>query len=288
MQAIIFALISFIGWGAGDIFGTIAARKIGGLQTSFWYVLLQGAIFGIVGLFFLDNLKNITLGLFLFNILLGILGTIGVIALYEGLKIGNASLVVSISTSFTAITTILSIIFLGETLNIFQAVSVIVIFTGITISTLELKELKKGRVTLSREILLGIIAMLTWGFYWAFIKIPIKEIGWAWPSFIACLSLPIIPLFARARKIKLGIVEGFKKARTTLILQATIMSAAALCFNIAISLGKTSIVAPITGSYPILFVMLAAIFFKDPIKKQQIVGITTTLIGIAALSFASA
>ena len=30
MTAIFFALISYLGWGIGDIFGTIASRKIGG------------------------------------------------------------------------------------------------------------------------------------------------------------------------------------------------------------------------------------------------------------------
>lgn len=35
-MAIMFALISFIGWGVGDIFGGIVSRKIGGYSSAFW------------------------------------------------------------------------------------------------------------------------------------------------------------------------------------------------------------------------------------------------------------
>ena len=35
-MAIIFALVAFVGWGVGDIFGGIVSRKIGGYSSAFW------------------------------------------------------------------------------------------------------------------------------------------------------------------------------------------------------------------------------------------------------------
>ena len=58
-------------------------------------------------------------------------------------------------------------------------------------------------------------------------------------------------------------------------------------YNLGISKGLVTIVAPIAGANPTLFVVLAFLFLKDPITKQQIIGIITTLIGIALLSFLS-
>lgn len=55
-------------------------------------------------------------------------------------------------------------------------------------------------------------------------------------------------------------------------------------YNFAISIGQVALIAPIAGSSSTLFVVLAFLVFKDPIRRQQIVGIITTLIGIVLLS----
>lgn len=123
MEAIIFALISYLGWGIGDIFGTIASRKIGGYSTTFWYLLFQLPLFSLFIPFFLDNLKNLTPSLLILNVVLGIIGTIGLIAFFEGLKIGNASLVGTISASFAAVTMVLSTIFLKESITSYQVIA---------------------------------------------------------------------------------------------------------------------------------------------------------------------
>ena len=59
-------------------------------------------------------------------------------------------------------------------------------------------------------------------------------------------------------------------------------------FNAALQLGNAAIVAPIAGSYPVLFVLLASIFFKDRISASQKLGIIFGLMGIVGLSIVSA
>lgn len=286
MQAIIFAVISYLGWGIGDIFGTIATRKIGAYQTTFWYLLLQIPLFGIFAFFFTDKLANLTIGVLIINIFLGILGTVGFLAFYEGLRIGNASLVGTIVASFAAVTVILSLIFLKESLTAVQTTAIIIIFFGLITSTFNFNELRRGEVKLGKGVLFAIIAMLVWGIYWAFIKIPVEQIGWFWPIFISLTSFPLVPLFMKYRKIQLELAS-FKRALLPLLLNAILLGIAAFSFNFAIDINLTAIVAPIAGSYPTLFVLLAFLIFKDPITRQQVVGIVTTLIGIVLLSIFS-
>jgi len=71
------------------------------------------------------------------------------------------------------------------------------------------------------------------------------------------------------------------------IANSILLTVAEFSFNSAMGRGLTAIVAPIAGSYPTLFVVLAFLVFKDPIKKQQVVGIITTLVGIIFLSIFS-
>ena len=64
----------------------------------------------------------------------------------------------------------------------------------------------------------------------------------------------------------------------------TLSTAANLGYNIGISSGYTSIVAPIAASYPVLFVILSSWYFREPLFRRQVVGIATSLVGIVALT----
>ena len=69
-----------------------------------------------------------------------------------------------------------------------------------------------------------------------------------------------------------------------LLTQVVLLTGGGFSLNFALEKGLTSIVVPIAGAYPALFVLLAFLVFKDPITRQQIAGIITTLVGIVLLS----
>lgn len=93
IQSIFFALIAYLGWGAGDIFGAIASRRIGSISTAFWGYLI-GLIFSILYIpFAIADLKNITFDLLLLNLALGIILMVAFVSFVEGLRVGNPSLV---------------------------------------------------------------------------------------------------------------------------------------------------------------------------------------------------
>jgi len=283
VQAIFFAILSYIGWGSGDLFATIAARKVGPYSATFWFIFLQLLITLPFGIFFLDDLNRITIRLVILTLSLAVLGNIGLITFYKGVQIGNAALVGSISASFIVLTVILSIVFLNESVTLSQTASMIIIFIGVIIASLDLKEIKLKKSVLNKAVIYGLVSMLTWGVYWTFIKIPVREINWFWPSIIASSSFPLVYLFMRIAKIELK-SANHKNAFTPLLANSALISFGSLSYYYAISKGLIAVVAPIAGSYPTLFVLLAFLFFKDKITKQQIVGIVTTLVGIVLLS----
>ena len=287
MQAIIFALISYLGWGTGDIFGTIATRKIGGYRVAFWFFLFLIPIYALFILIFPAGIENLTLAVFVLNISLGILAAISMITFYESLKLGSASLVATISGAFPALVVPLSIIFLKERINLSQLVAICIIIFGVIISTMDFREFRSGKIVLGQGVLLALTTMTLWGIYWTFIKIPVQQIGWAWPNLIAVLALPTIPLLMKIRKIGIDF-KSFKEVRLPLLLNAAIIGLATSSFNYAISSGgDVAIITPIAGSYPTLYAVLANLVFKDPLKSNEILGIVVTLTGIVALSILS-
>lgn len=283
MPPIFFAIISYLAWGIADLFGTITSRRIGSYSTTVWYLVLGFPIFILIAPFFIHNLQFLTPTMLIFNIFLGIVGAGGFVCFYEGLRIEHPSLVATIAASYGAIAAIFSIFFFQESLNLNQVIDIITIFLGVVIVSLDFKELIKIKISSSNGIALALGAMLLWAIYWAFIKIPIRQVGWFWPNVISSFSFLVILLFMKFRNIKL-IHPNYNGAALPLLTMTLLQEIGALSLNYAISIGQTAIVAPIAGSAVTLFVVLAFLFFKDPITRQQILGIITTLVGIILLS----
>jgi transporter family protein len=280
---IFFALLSYIGWGTGDIFGTIATRKIGAYSATLWSYILRLLAFGLYIPIGLASLSNLTANLLVLNIILGVILLISFIAFNEALRIANPAIVGTIAASFAALVVVLSLIFLGESLSLLQAVAIIVIFGGVILATLNITAIKTGKAIINKGILLAIVAMICWGIYFTFIKIPVRSIGWFWPNYISFALFPLILLFTNLRGIKLH-KPTFKSALAPLLFAVILTGIAEFSFNFAISKGSTAVIAPIAGSYPTLFVALSSMIFKDPITWQQKLGVITTLIGIVLLS----
>ncbi|MBI2020759.1 DMT family transporter [Candidatus Daviesbacteria bacterium] len=286
MEAIIFALITYFAWGIGIFFEAIVARKLNPYSFAFWAFLLSVVVMSFYAPFILDDLSGLTVNLFLLNITLSIIALfLGSISYYEALKITNRALVGTIASSFPLVTVILSMLFLGEKVSSQQGIAIVIIFLGLFLAMFNINMIS-GKFLNSKGILFALLTMLSWGAYFAFIKILVEQIGWFWPTYFSFLIFPLIYFYMKIKKIKLErpTLNGAIKA---LIISTILVRIAELSFNLGISKGLVSIVAPIAGANPTLFVVLAFLIFKDPITRQQILGIITTLVGIVLLSIFS-
>ncbi|TAN34296.1 EamA family transporter, partial [Patescibacteria group bacterium] len=273
----------FLGWGVGDIFAVVATRKIGGYSSALWDLVLRLIIFSVYIPFALNELKFLSPNLFLLIVLLGFSWLIGVISFYKALGIGNTSLVGTIAASFSAVVVIFSIVFLKENVTNLQAFSIIIIFLGLLLSTLKLKEIKTAKFNLGKDVFFAFIAMFAWGVYFTFIKIPVRQIGWFWPTYLSSITFLLILLFAKVKNIKIN-KPNLNNALFPLFLAVLLAGLANFSFNFGVGQGLTAIVAPIAGSYPVLFVILTRFIFKEPLSRQQVGGIITALLGIVLLS----
>lgn len=78
-MGLILALITYIGWGAGDIFDVYSSRKIGAYLTSFFVFIFGFLIASLYVPFALADIGKITIGLLILNILAGIGILVGII-----------------------------------------------------------------------------------------------------------------------------------------------------------------------------------------------------------------
>lgn len=124
--------------------------------------------------------------------------------------------------------------------------------------------------------------MIIWGIYFVYIKEVITKVGWFLPTYVLFFLAPFIFIWARLRGKSIHVPHG-KSIWIPLILSTVLVRTAEFAYNAGIEKGLVSVVAPISGANPTLFVLLAFLFLKDPLKKQQIFGIALALTGIVAL-----
>lgn len=283
MQAIIFALISYFGWGTGDVFGAIVSKRMNPIVATFYMLMIGFLIATLYVPFALIDLSNMTTALFGICLLLGLIAITGNVLLNYAFTIYNPSIVGTIAASFPAISVILSFLFFKEELSLYQVSSILIIFLGVILVSLNLKELRDFK--LSRGLFVSLIIMVLWGIYFSFIRIPSSEIGWFWPAYITVGCFPAVLIYMKIVGIK------FEKLPKNLlphtIAAAFLLRSGEFSYNLGINAGLTSIVAPVAGSYATLFAVLSSFIFKERISKQQIVGIAITLTGIVALAVLS-
>ncbi len=282
-MSILFALISYLGWGSGSFLEAVTARKLSSYSLIFWAHLLSFILLSLYVPFALTDLSKLTLNIFLMVLFLAFLGIfLGGILYYEALKIGNRVTVGTIAASFPVVTVVISLLFLGERVSNQQLVSIIITFMGLFMSIFNFKAIR-NKYLLNKAALFALLAMLSWGIYFAFIKIAVVKVGWFWPNYITFFLFPLVLLYTQFRKVR---IEAPTKngALIPLVASTILVRIAELSYNLGISKGLVTVVAPIAGANQTLFVILAFFIFKDPITKQQIIGIVTTLLGIVLLS----
>ncbi len=286
MYAIIFALLSYFGWGSGDIFSALASRKIGTFPVAFWTFFLGFILLSFLTPLFLKDLAKFTLEMFLIATVLSVLLFIAWPIFLEALRIGNTSIVGTISGSYGGLVVVLSTIFLNEKLIAIQIFAIIIILTGVVLASLNFKALKNKKFIENRGTVFAIIAMIIWGIYFTFVRIPVEEIGWFWTSYIAVVTGSLLMVATAIFKRK-KITKIPSKQYRNIGLSTFLTTTGTVSYNFAITQGLTAVVAPIATSYPTLFVILSRFVFGDKLNKQQWIGIILSLAGIVLLAIFS-
>ncbi len=214
---------------------------------------------------------------------------LGLLAYFKATEIGNASLVGAIVGSFSILVVILSFILFRDSLTSIQFFGIIVCLTGLVTTSFRFEEFRKTNVRnlfSDPGVRFAFITFVAWGIYFTLIRIPVERIGWFWslyPATFYFLPLLLIDnLRQQLRNLKIN-----KKAFSQIFLMVFFGRVGDFAYNIALTKGFSSIVGAITGSSPVLFVILARFIFKERLTLQQKVGVLCTVCGILMIAIGS-
>ena len=302
----VFALITVLAWGTADLFYKKGAKeedKYSHLKTAMMVGFVMG-IHAIFMLIFTDmnyDFRNILI--YLPVSLMYILSmTVG----YFGIRYLELSISSPIQNSSGAVTCLLCLIILHETLDTFSAVAVILVCVGVFLlgvfekakqkeyEELNNKKYKIGFIAFLMPIIYCIIDALGTFFDAYYLDdiatTPLLNVTESTFENVANTSYELtflicaILIFVFIRFIKKkNIKPKEQKERTAAAIFETLGQ---FTYVYAMS-GAAVVAAPMVASYSIVSIILSRIFLKEKLNKKQYLSILIVMIGIAILGFTS-
>jgi len=280
---IFFGLVSMLSWGASDFFIAKSVRGSGVLRAFLWAQIASVTLLFSIFLYYYD-LPEFTFYTAVLILSAGLLGVISNLSFYKSLKVGKVCIVMPIASCWAMITVILSMIFLGESLDTAQIFGIAFAILGAALVSFKLSDLKKMDLSkhANKGVEYAVVAAFAYGTNFVLIDVLVSEIGW----FLSILFIEIVVVFylllySRAS----GSDISFPKNVLLFIGLVGLLDAVAyLCYGIGITSEFGSIVAPIAASSPAISILLAKIFFKEELEINQKAGIFFVLTGLILLA----
>lgn len=301
----VFALVTLLSWGVADLFykkGANEKDKYSHLKTSMMVGIVMG-IHAICMLIFTDmNYDFTNILIYLPVSLMYILSmTIG----YFGLRYLELSISSPIQNSSGAVTCLLCLIFLHQTLDTISAVAVICIFVGIFLLGVLEKSKQKGFEELNnKKYKIGFVAFMMPIFYCiidalgtffdayyleSLEQTPLINVTEATLENVANTSYELTFLICA---ILIFVFLKFIKKEKIIITEQKDRVGAAIFetlgqFTYVYALSGSSVVAAsMISAYSIVSIILSRIFLKEALNKKQYAVITLVMLGIVLLGIA--
>ena len=284
--ALIAGLIAMLGWGTSDFFAKKSVDKIDYAIALFWMQTL-GIIPLLIFFLFRIDFSGITSGILWKVALLAIIDMIGYLFFYRALEKGKVSIVGPIVASYSALSVIIMVIFLGEKLSPLTIIFLSLIFIGIIITSIDFGELKKYGIRkqdLTKgvpEAILGALFFSIWFPFWDRL-----QSGQNWLTLVVILrSISALFLLGILKISKKTVIVKDKTVFYWLLIVGLLdaIAYAGLTWGYGLS-SYSSIIIMLSATYSVPTLILARIFLKEKLPKIQIFGITLILLSIALLA----
>jgi len=280
LLSILFGLLAALGWGAGDFTGGLASRKTGAYRTVFY-----GEVIGIFVLFFVitlfgEPIPNIRS--WMFAMLAGALGTMGLILLYHSMTLGLMSIAAPVSALLAAAIPVFVGIF-REGLPEWKT------FIGFGFALFAVWMISQGEggmtdiVSHLSDLKLPLLAGIGFGSYFVFMHEATNTGATVWPMIASRFGgLILITTYMLATRSLWKVQDS--SAWPIIILNGILDISGNVFFILASQTGRLDVAAVLSSLFPGSTVLLAWIFLKERLTRSQWIGIGSALIAIVLMT----
>ena len=280
MLSILFGLGAALGWGAGDFTGGLASRKTGAYRAVFY-----GEVVGIIFLLIIVKISGESLPnqrVWLLAMLAGALGTVGLILLYHSMTLGLMSIATPVSALLAASLPVLVGIFK-------EGVPQILTVIGFGFALFAVWMISQGENGVTNilahlsDLKLPLLAGIGFGLYFVFMHEATSTGATIWPM-VASRSGGMILITAYMLITRSPWKVEDSSAWPMIIINGVLDISGNLFFILAGQAGRLDVAAVLSSLFPGASVMLAWIFLKERLTRNQWIGIGSALIAIVLMT----
>ncbi len=279
--SLLFAVLSMLGYGVVDVIAFLLARQADPRKVPLWTTTLS-ILFLSIGVLFVSP-PHITIYDLLLLAFGSAIGVVGILSFYKGLNKGSIAVVVPIANLWPLIAVIAGLTLLGESVSALQLYGVLIAIIGTIFVSFRFKDVLRlnfSRISLGARY--ALVTMCSWGVFYTVLGFVSKTLGYFWPTLIAQVLVGIGVLsYLLVTRVDISFP---KNVSGKLFLFGAVLSIAVLCYTISTNSGYVTLTAPITGSSPLITVLLGVLLLKNKIERNQAVGVLLIIVGIALIS----
>ena len=206
----------------------------------------------------------------------------------EALEKGDVSMVGSITAAFPAITAVLAVTFLGESLTWLNAVGIALIISSMMALSVLRRSGAKHTESSRSSLMLSLATLVIWGVGGIFIKLALDVLPLI--AYLGVYPLILPPLafgYLRHRRASWRVlVPKWTVPIMLAIVVAELWQLGYFAETTAISKGSASIVFPVISAYPIVTILGARAFLKERLSWKEMVLILAVILGIVLTTLA--
>lgn len=265
---IAFAFVAMFAWGFGDFLIQKNVRKIGNLSTLF-FITLFGAL--VLLPFTYDKIYS-TISDTHSLVILSITGVVLFVAAvldFQGLKVGNLSIVEPIWSLEIPAASFLAFFILGEKISLFQVIIIILLLISLILLAIKKTSLNKS-IRFEKGVIVAIAGALAMGcanfmMGWGGRETDFVMINFFTDLFIAIVTFVLILIRGKWSEM----CKDIKKEWRSLVPMSIADKIAWLAFVLSMSLVPIAIATALSESYIIIAVLLGLFISKERLVKHQ-------------------
>ncbi len=270
-------------WGLGTLAAKPSTDRLGPRTMGLGTILIEGAAFGLIGLLVARDPLPANPWYAAGAVAAGALGSIGYLFFYEGMRVGTVGIVGTISAACPMLTVVLSVAFLNESLDGLQVAGIALIMFCILVLAYEPDHPSSAR---RAAVLLSLAGFFVWGLWGFLVKASVAQLGEGnLDLLLATGYLGVTAGYAAVRKAPKRDGPPLSSRWWGLglfVFLAGGLSAVAL--TVAYDRGPAALVAPISGTYPIIATLAAAVILKEKLDWRIAAALVAFGLGIVLLS----
>lgn len=288
--ALLAGIGGMLGWGFADFFAKKTIDAIGDIPSLVWAHLSGTLILAIIVGYRLFSHKTVTLPAsssdWLSLLFFGVLQALVYFLVYRGFGKGKLAILNPVFSSYAGIAALISIVFIGEAVNLKIISSLAIIFAGVMLLSLHGESLKLKKIRIANQPGLNEIAVATvlaaiWTFAWGYF---ISGKDWVTYAFIMYLFMTAAMLaVAFWQKVDLKIKNSSIWKFFLFIGLGETVAYLSISYGFSVT-NHVSIIALLSGAFSLPVIILSHFFLKEKVTRLQTAGALTIIAGVAVLS----